>query len=323
MSLKNIIGQDKVINFLIASINNDMFASSYLFIGPDGVGKTLVAKEFAKLLNCETASLDACDICNSCMKINKNIHPDVHVVEKDGSDIKIDNIRQLERDIHLKPFEARKKVFIVKDAHFMNAEAANALLKTLEEPPKDSIIILTTSYPHRIFSTIASRCRKVYFSSIDIEKLSSILENDFHLGKADSHYLSYFTEGRLGKAVALKEKEILGEKNMIIDDFINSENLRQNFFDLDAKNKDDIRYNLDILMTWFRDIMLLKCGIDTASLVNSDRRKELLDLKNEYKMEDLLKIMHRILDTYTMLDYNINPKFSLEFLRTKTWEKHR
>jgi len=323
MSLKNVIGQDKVINFLIASIKNDMLAGSYLFVGPDGIGKTLVAKEFAKLLNCEKANLDACDICNSCMKINKNIHPDVHLVEKDGSDIKIDNIRQLERDIHLKPFEARKKVFIVKDAHFMNAEAANALLKTLEEPPRDSIIILTTSYPHRIFSTIASRCRKIYFSSIDIEKLSSILENDFHLGKAGSHYLSYFTEGRLGKAVALKEKEILGEKNMIIDDFINSENLRQNFFDLDAKNKDDIRYNLDILMTWFRDIMLLKCGIDISSLINSDRRKELLDLKNEYKMEDLLKIMHRILDTYTMLDYNINPKFSLEFLRTKTWEKHR
>ncbi len=323
MSLENIIGQDKVINFLKASIKNDMLASSYLFIGPDGVGKTFLAKEFAKLLNCEKNNSDACDVCVSCMKIDKNIHPDIHFIERDGSDIKIESIRQLERDINLKPFEARKKVFIIKDAHFMNAEASNALLKTLEEPPQNSIIILTTSYLHKIFSTIASRCRKIYFSSIDIEKLSSILENDFHLGKADSHYLSYFTEGRLGKAISLKDRNILSEKNTIIDDFINSDNLKQVSFDLDAKNKEDIKYNLDILMAWFRDILLLKCGFDIANLVNADRKKELSNLKNEYKIEDLLKIMHRILDTYTMLDYNINPKFSLEFLRAKTWENYR
>lgn len=323
MSLKNIIGQDKVINFLIASIKNDRLASSYLFIGPDGIGKTLVSKEFAKLLNCEKNNLDACDVCNSCMKINKNIHPDIHLIARDGSDIKIDSIRQLERDINLKPFEARKKVFIIKDAHFMNAEASNALLKTLEEPPKDSVIILSTSYLHKIFSTITSRCRKIFFSSIDIEKLSSILENDFHLGRDNSHYLSYFTEGRLGKAISLKDKNILSEKNTIIDDFINSDNIKQASFDLDAKNKEDIKYNLDILMTWFRDILLLKCGFDITNLVNADREKELLNLKSEYKIEDLLKIMHRILDTYTMLNYNINPKFSLEFLRVKTWEKYR
>lgn len=323
MSLENIIGQDKVINFLKSSIKNDMLASSYLFIGPEGVGKTFLAKEFAKLLNCEKNNLDACDVCNSCMKINKNIHPDIHLIVRDGSDIKIDNIRQLENDINLRPFEARKKVFIIQDAHFMNAEAANALLKTLEEPPKDSIIILTTSHLHKIFSTIASRCRKIFFSSIDIEKLSLILEKDFHVDRTNSHYLSYFTEGRLGKAISLKDKNILSEKNVIINDFINADNFKQAQFDLDTKNKEDIKYNLDILMSWFRDILLLKCGFGAENLINSDRKRELLSLKSEYKTEDLLKIMHRILDTYTMLDYNINPKFSLEFLRVKTWQNYR
>ena len=140
MSLENVIGQDRVLDFIKSSIENSRLANSYLFIGPEGVGKTLVAKEFAKTLNCEKNRLNPCDICSSCLKIEKQIHPDIHWIEKDDSGfIKIDQIRNLEKDISLKPFEARKKFFIIKEANCMTAEASNALLKTLEQPPADSV----------------------------------------------------------------------------------------------------------------------------------------------------------------------------------------
>jgi len=321
MSLKQIIGQEKVIDFLKASIKNEKLANAYLFIGPEGVGKTLVAGEFAKLLNCQNNNLESCDTCPSCVKIEKGSHPDIHWIEKDKSGfIKIENIRRLGQEINLKPYEAKIKFFIIKETHLMTAEAANALLKTLEEPPRDSILILTTNSADRMFSTIVSRCQKVFFSNMDVQELESILKKNYRLDKDTSHYLSYFTGGRLGKSLYLKEDDILREKNRIIDNFISSKQTGEDYFDMDSKDKQQIRYNLDILVNWFRDILLLKCGVDTENLVNSDRSKELLSLEKKYKTQDLLNIMEQILNSYTMLEYNLNPKIFLEFLKVKVWK---
>ncbi|MBM3251728.1 MAG: DNA polymerase III subunit delta' [Candidatus Omnitrophica bacterium] len=321
MSFKKIIGQEKAINFLLQSIKNNKLASSYLFIGPEGVGKALVAQEFAKLLNCQKDNLDACDSCSSCLKIDNRNHPDIHWLEKNESGvIKIEDIRQLGQEINLKPYEAKKKVFIINEAHAMNAEASNALLKTLEEPPKDSILILTTNSAERMFSTIVSRCQKVFFSSINIEELKLILERDYHLKVSASHYLARFTEGRLGKSLSLKDIDILSEKNRIIDNFVSARHTSDDFFDLETKDKQAIKYNLDILLNWFRDILLLKCGIEAGDLVNSDRSKELLNLEKQYNTDEILKTMEQILNTYTMLEYNLNPKIFLEFLKVKAWK---
>lgn len=319
MSLENVIGQDRVLNFIKSSIENNRLANSYLFIGPEGVGKTLVAKEFAKALNCEKNKLDPCDVCSSCLKIEKQSHPDIHWIEKDDSGfIKIDQIRNLEKDINLKPFEARKKFFIIKEANCMTAEASNALLKTLEEPPADSILILTTNSAERLFSTIMSRCRKIFFASMNLSDLEKILNDNYKLDKQTSHYLSYFTEGRLGRALSLKENNILKEKNRIINNFIDYRGQGDDYFDLDRKNKQDIRYSLDILMNWFRDILLLKCGIDDSGIVNIDRKKDLESEQKRYKTESVLEIMQYILNSYNMLEYNLNPKIFLEFLRLKS-----
>jgi DNA polymerase-3 subunit delta' len=321
MSLKRVIGQDKTIRFLIQSIKNNRLASSYLFIGPEGVGKALVAKEFAKLLNCQKDNLDACDICSSCLKIENRNHPDIHWVEKDDSGIiKIEQIRRLGQEISLKPYEAKKKVFIINEAHLMNAEASNALLKTLEEPPRDSILILATNSAERMFSTIVSRCQKVFFSSMAMDELKFILEKNYNLKVSASYYLSRFSEGRLGKSLSLKHLDILSEKNRIIDNFVSSRHTGDDYFDLESKDKQAIKYNLDILLNWFRDILLLKYGIETEVLVNSDRSKELLNLEKKYTHEELLKILEQILYTYTMLEYNLNPKIFLEFLKVKAWK---
>lgn len=322
MSFKQVFGQDKVIKFLSASIKNNRLASSYLFIGPEGLGKCLVARNFAKTLNCEKDMLDACDSCISCNKIDTDNHPDIHWIEKDNSgSIKIDCIRKLETDINLKPYEAKKKVFIIKDAHAMTPEAANALLKTLEEPPKDSILILTTYSQEKIFPTVVSRCQKIFFSSMNMEKLEFILKNDYNLKEAISHYLSHFTEGRLGAALRLKDKDVLNERNRIIDNFASSREQTQDYFNLEFQNKQEIGKNLDILISWFRDILLLQCGVDATNLINADRGKELGHLKDRYKIEDTLEIIQQIFNSYTMLEYNLNPKIFLEFLRTKAWVK--
>jgi DNA polymerase-3 subunit delta' len=322
MSLEKIIGQDKVIKFLKVSIENNKLVNAYLFIGPEGVGKTLTAKEFAKLLNCQNNNLNVCDNCNSCVKIEKEIHPDIHWIRKDRSGfIKIEHIRQLEKAINLRPFEAKTKVFVIEEAHIMTAQAANALLKTLEEPPGDSILILTTNSINKLFSTIVSRCQKIFFSVINVEKLKSILKSNYNIDGITSHFLSCFSEGRLGKALSINQRDILKKKNIVIDSFISLNDTVENYFNLDLKNKQDIKYNLDILISWFRDILLLKCGIEITKLINADRDKDLRHFKDKYKVEELLEIIQQILNSYMMLEYNLNPKIFLEFLRLKSWEK--
>lgn len=140
MALKDILGQEKPIQRLKKYISTENFPGAYLFTGPEGIGKSLVALNFAKTVNCLEEKGDSCEKCISCLKMNKNNHPDLHIIDAvnntESSEIKIEYIRHLQEEIYLKPYEARKKVFIIHDAHNLTVDASNAFLKTLEEPPK-------------------------------------------------------------------------------------------------------------------------------------------------------------------------------------------
>ena len=172
MSFSDIKGQDTAVSSLKNAIRNNRLAHAYIFAGPEGCGRSLLARNFAKVLNCEKEKDDACDSCASCKKINKDVHPDVKWLNKDGksSQIKIDQIRRLEKQIALKPYEAKYKVFIIKDASFMTVEAANSFLKTLEEPPPNSVLILIAERPRDLFATIVSRCQLIRIKPLSVEE---------------------------------------------------------------------------------------------------------------------------------------------------------
>ncbi|MEK6653183.1 MAG: DNA polymerase III subunit delta', partial [Nitrospirota bacterium] len=148
MALKDIIGQEKAINILLGTLSQNRIPSSYLFAGESGIGKKFTAVNFAKTLNClNSQPSDCCDECPSCKKIDSQTHPDFMMVTPEKSEIRVEEVRAIEEALSFAPYEGKRKVVIVDEAEAMNASAANAFLKTLEEPPPQSIIILIASSP--------------------------------------------------------------------------------------------------------------------------------------------------------------------------------
>jgi DNA polymerase-3 subunit delta' len=321
MSFKDIKGQDKSIQILKEYIAHLRLGGSFLFAGEEGVGKNLVAKTLAKALNCLNADfscdkpelIDSCDHCVSCLKIESNQHPDVHMFDSGITEpIKIEEIRNLQRDINLKSYEARYRVFIFNDAHNLTAEAGNAFLKILEEPPKGSLIILISAKPNLLFKTIISRCRVLKFQPLKRQALEGILKTNYCLDNNLAHFLAYFSEGRIGRALKLKDTGIFQEKNRIIDEFTFLSKQLQNS---PAQTRDVVRGYFNILAGWFRDIYLIKIGMPYSELINLDRKTELLRFMNHYTFSELNEIIKSISDSLLFVEQNINIKLLLSNLK--------
>lgn len=326
MSFQDIRGQDKPIQIIRQHLKQSRLSGSYLFAGPEAVGKRLVAKTLAKALNCEKQNSDSCDTCPSCLKIEKNQHPDVYMLDastplnvsrgsseidtNDSQAIKIGHIRQLQKNASLKPYEGRKKVFIVDNAHNLTSAASNALLKILEEPPLSSLIILVSAKPILLFKTIISRCQVLKFLPLSRAELEEILRKDYSLDNILAHFLAYFCEGRLGGALALKDTDIMLDKNRLIDQLVSSKkqiNLNS-FLALDKKH---LRWSLNILTSWFRDTYLIKLGMPHYELIHFDRKTELLKHMQHFSFMDLDEILKSISDSLLYLEQNINIKLLL------------
>ncbi len=330
MSFQDIKGQDRPIQILKEYIRHSRITGSYIFAGEDGVGKKLVAKTLAKALNCEGGTLDSCDKCVSCLKIEKGQHPDIHIIggstpvnvnhgpsriaaAEESDSIKIEDIRQLQKDINLKPYEGRKKIFIIDNAHSLTGEASNALLKILEEPPSESLIILISSKIQLLFKTIISRCKMMKFHPLQRSNLEEILKKGFHLDNDLAHYLAYFCEGRIGRALKLKDTDTLRERDRIVDEFTPEKRPGQG--GLSIENRNNARAHLNILAGWFRDMYLIKIGAPYAELINLDRKAELLRLMQRYTFVDLYEIFNSISGSLLYLERNVNIKLLLSNLK--------
>lgn len=314
MSFQDIKGQDRPVRILKEYISQGRLSRAYLFTGPQGIGKRLIAQTLAKAINCEKELLDSCDKCASCLKIDKNAHPDIHSIDTQDSDsIKIEYIRNLQREINLKPYEAKFKVFIIDNAHLLTAEAQNCILKVLEEPPANSLIILVSAKPMLLFKTIVSRCQVLKFYPLSRAELAEILKNDYALENNLAHFLAYFCEGRLGESLRLKDTDIMPEKNRIIDEFVISGESGLEAIAIQDRNQ--IRHYLNILAGWFRDIYLVKAGFLHQDLINLDRKKDLLRLMQNFSFSGLDEIFNSISTTLLYLEQNINIKLLLSNLR--------
>lgn len=318
MSFQDIKGQEKALNLLRSYIEQDNLQAGYLFTGPEGVGKKLAARETAKAVNCLENTACACDACASCRKINNNSHPDVHILEYEDAEIKIEYIRQLKKDMSLKPYEARKKVFIIDNSHRLNADSSNALLKILEEPSKDSLIILVSHKPALLFKTIISRCKTLKFSAFKRTELEDILKKDYQLTDNVAHFLAYFSEGKLGFALRLKEVDIFKKRDEIIDKFcLSSGPDLENF---SVENKDEAVGYLNILSSWFRDIYMIKAGIPYQELINFDRKNDLLKTMNRFSYPQLNEILNTISNSILYLGQNIGLKLLFLNLKAELWK---
>ncbi len=206
MEFKNIIGNQEVKDYLINSIEHKNVLHSYLFVGTAGIGKLLIAKEFARNILCleNNNTKDKICTCKSCACFNGKNHPDFYLINENGENIKIDEIRKLTEKVIEKPIISSKKVYIINDCEKMTPEAQNCLLKTLEEPPEFAIIILISSNENLILNTIKSRCMSIKFKNIQEKELLDYATNVLGYSNISKNLLKSFN-GSIGKATELKD----------------------------------------------------------------------------------------------------------------------
>lgn len=247
MNFQNLIGNKKIKQELNKIITENRVVNSYLWIGPEGIGKKEFAKVFAKQILCGQPNEENCT-CESCIKFESNNHPDFFYVEPDGKSIKIEQIRSMQEKVYEKPIIGSRKVYIINDAEKMTEQAQNCLLKTLEEPPNYAVIILITSNETSLLLTIKSRCLKIPFEKISDEELKTYFaQNGF---SELSEELLKLCDGSIGKALELKEKQDIYQNVLDISQKI--EVLDQIAYikkaEILTKNKEDLQEMLEYLI---------------------------------------------------------------------------
>ena len=260
---QNILGNRKIKEALQETIKNDKVSHSYLFIGQSGIGKKLIAEEFAKAILCLNDNNKYCSNCKSCLEFEGKNNPDFFIIEPDGNVIKIEQIRNMQKGIQEKPIISSKKVYIINDADKMKKEAQNALLKTLEEPPDFVTIILIGENENAFLPTIRSRCMILHFNSISDSDMKKYLQENYDIN-VTSNMLDVF-QGSIGKAIELKDKQ---EEYLIIEQAI--ENIeKEDLIDLVKKleilytSKDEILDMLDYI-----NIILLRKSKENVKYTN-------------------------------------------------------
>ncbi|EFK94955.1 DNA polymerase III delta prime subunit, partial [sediment metagenome] len=218
VSFGDIRGQDRALSFLRGVLAGGRISHAYIFHGPVGVGKMLTAMNFAKAANCLAEGARPCDACVPCRKADSSNHPDISLIKpgKEGGSVTVDDIRALIKDASLKPYEAQKKFYIIDEADGMKEEAANAFLKTLEEPPSDSVFILVAENLRRLPATIVSRSQTVKFFALRTDEVREILIKYHGIEPARAHLLSVLSSGRPGDALKYADEEFFAKREKVI-----------------------------------------------------------------------------------------------------------
>ena len=305
-------------------LKSGRMAHAYLFSGPEGIGKSETALAVAKLINCQEVSEGkretSCGHCPSCLKINSGNHPDILIVEKaeDVESIKIAQVRELINRLQMRAFEAAQKVCIIKNIECLTDDASNALLKTLEEPSGDSRLFLTTAVPEENMKTVVSRCHQVKFYPLSAQAVQERLVQEDGLDPAAALCLAQFSEGCLGKARHLHEEEFFQRKNEIIDNIVLREN-SEAYLKKILGEKSEARQALAVLLSWFRDLLILKAGGGPGQVVHADRYAELARMEKTYTFKKIDQVIEETVNTLNLLRENLNIKIPFILLREKIW----
>lgn len=297
-------------------------AHAYLFVGPAFSGKLSTVNAIARMLNCE-ASGDQffCGQCASCRKMESGNHPDIYRLETElGETIKIEEIRAFIQRCTLRAFEAKWKVFTIVNAERLTKEAANALLKTLEEPHAQTLIFLTTSVAELCLDTIKSRCHIIHFFGKSHAQLTKMLMESFSLDEVSAQSLAFFADGSFPRAKRLYEAKFHQQKNKMIDEIVMKRSSEE-FLRKTLSDKEQTKMLLDVLLSFFRDMALLKSGVQESFLANRDRVRDLKLLSNGFTFEHVGRIVDEIINAMRLFKDNLNVKMSISVIKELVWVK--
>jgi DNA polymerase III subunit delta' len=322
----NIVGHEHSIDILRRTLAAQQVRHAYLFAGPQRIGKTLLAQRFAQTLLCtggpdpHVAPTDPCNMCLSCRKVMHGNHPDVHLITRapDKQFILIEQIRALQSDSARRALEGRRNIFILLDAHEMNLQAANCLLKTLEEPEPDVVLLLTVPDAGLLLPTILSRVQQIPMQLLTTVQIKSALEQRWDVEPKEADLISSLAAGRMGWAVqAVEDEEMLEERKTQLELLAKPPSLtRVQRFEIAQRLSADgekVRAILELCLLWWRDIVLAanKCLNLT---VNVDMRDLLKVQAAKVGTTEAERMVRAILQTMESIEQNVNARVALEVL---------
>jgi len=314
MPFDAVLGQHQAMQLLRTALRSGHLAHAYLFSGIEGIGKCTAAVAFAKALNCLTHADDFCDNCVSCRKTEKQLHPDFFFVEPEKNIIKIEQVRDIQKKIIFKPMEGRKKVVIIDQAEKLNLHAANCLLKTLEEPPDDTVLILVAGTATPLLPTILSRCQSIRFAPLGAAAISSFLERRGSSG--DPGFIAALAQGSIKRALVLLETEFLSRRRELIQLLVagsaGSCEALLHLAKAATEDQQELPQILEFLQTWYRDLYMLMSGFPAEKLYNRDMLAEMQEALHRETREQILKRLKKLQWIHAHRTININYTVALE-----------
>ena len=297
MNFEEIIGNNLAKDSLKKICKLNKIAHSYMFLGNQGIGKKLIAKEFSKKILCLNEQI-GCNNCKSCVEFETENHPDFKIIVPDGKNIKIEQIREFQSKIYEKPVISSKKVYIIDDADLMTKEAQNCLLKTLEEPPSYVVIILIISNENKLLNTIKSRCIKIVFSSLNVNELKQFLKEE----NIDNKVLKR-ADGSIKKLIHIKENKELYEK------------IENEFSNINEKSLIDFLKTAEIIS---KNKEIVNEILDYINLIFYEKSKNNSDFLSKKKYTNCIQIVE---DIKQMLKQNGNFDMCIDYMFFKIWEE--
>ena len=326
-----VVGQGRALKILETSLVTGRLSHAYLFVGPPHVGKTTLAMDLARAVNCLSSErASPCQECIQCRRIAGGHHADVRLIgirrqEEDAPrrrELGIAEVRSVTNQSHLKPYEGASRVFIFEDAETMSEEAANALLKTLEEPPPQTLLILLTSQEDRLLPTIRSRCSRVELSPMAEEPLTRYLVENHKVESQEARLLARLSKGCLGWALmALEDPLTLERRTTELDRLIGllGASVEQRFHaasdvaNLYYRDREEALETLAIWLSWWRDLLVLR-EAGPEWVYNQDYAEKLEEWKSAYTPGQIAGFIGAMAKTLEALNSNVNARLGLEAL---------
>lgn len=326
-----VVGHERTVDFLRRSVASGRTAQAYLIVGPPGVGKATLGMLLAKAVNCEGED-PPCGRCAQCVRVDRGVHPDVVVIRRGmtfdedeagaGTRVGIGAIRQLIRDASLLPMAGRYRVFIVLDAETMTVEAANALLKTLEEPPPHVLIILIAADDATLPETVRSRCLRLELRPVGTARVAALLR-ERGVDPKLARLLAALGRGRVGRSLTLAQdaewlrwrQELLDRQAGLAASGEPAGALRwaQELAEAFGRDREQVFEALDLLAEWWRDVLLVKVGAPEL-ITNLDREAEIRRAARDLTLDQVAEAIRQLWRARRLLDQNVHARLTLDNL---------
>ncbi len=321
MSPWPVVGHEWALDLLAQAIRVGRVRHAYLFTGPPQVGKTTVAQAVAQALVCERREAGdgtPCGTCSTCRRVPENRYPDVQVITATRNVIQIDQVRALLTDAAISPLEGSYKVFIITEIERATLPAANALLKTLEEPAPRVVLLLTSHRRDLVLPTILSRCQVVNLRPLPLAQIREALQTRWGVDEAEAELLSRLSAGRLGWAVTVhadpERQQMRGRRLDELAALLGEGYLgRLAYAEALSRSTDEIEATLSLWAGWWRDVLLVQHHLEDA-VINLDRKAQLVQQAGNFRQDQVERALLDLMATLQRIRANVNPRLALDVL---------